>query len=594
MLTRRDMAKLGLLGTGYMLLPHNEAFARVSARFRDDPRSPRTTPFVEPLPIPDLVDQSAPFGPLSRYCEDFRTGGQIAPSTRFFEIVAEQRTVSFHRDLEPTAIWGYRPRDKPDWDFALGPTILEIFGFDDFPDLSSGFVVRHYNQLPQDHRGFGVTRTTVHLHGGHHPAEADGFPGNIEGFDPFVTERGQNFDKFYDHFYPTLDPGFLDKKRGISNEAPEKTARQSTLWYHDHLLDFTGPNAYRGLAGFVVATDDLDSGDETDTNTLQLPCGTNREFDIPVVLQDKLFAEDGSLVFNSFDHEGFLGDKFLVNGKIQPYLDVARRRYRFRFLNGSNARIYNINLTNDRGQRFPMTQIATEGGLLAFPIPNVGSFILAMAERVEVVIDFNDPMFAGQKTLYFENRFAQTSGKKPDGLVSRGDRLLQLRLGNRVEDPSRVGKPNPVTGRVELRPFPKATPAELNNAVRRTFEFDRRHGAWTINGELAGELEEPRAESKRGQPEIWKLVNKSGGWWHPIHIHSELFRILRRRGKTPPLYEQDGVAKKDTILLQDNDSVEVLLKFRDYLGPFTFHCHNMEHEDMAMMGRFDVVENDEE
>jgi FtsP/CotA-like multicopper oxidase with cupredoxin domain len=92
-----------------------------------------------------------------------------------------------------------------------------------------------------------------------------------------------------------------------------------------------------------------------------------------------------------------------------------------------------------------------------------------------------------------------------------------------------------------------------------------------------------------GVPQIWRLVNKSGGWWHPIHIHSEFSRVLRRNGRTPPLAEQDGVGKKDTILLKDNETAEVFLQFRDYTGPFVFHCHNLEHEDMAMMARFDVV-----
>jgi FtsP/CotA-like multicopper oxidase with cupredoxin domain len=129
--------------------------------------------------------------------------------------------------------------------------------------------------------------------------------------------------------------------------------------------------------------------------------------------------------------------------------------------------------------------------------------------------------------------------------------------------------------------------------VRRTFEFDRRHGAWTINGQLAGDFDHPIASPRRGQPEIWRLVNKSGGWWHPIHVHSELFHVLRRNGLLPPLSERDGMARRDTILLKSNETVDVFLEFRDFLGPFSLHCHNMEHEDMAMMARFDVVENEE-
>jgi FtsP/CotA-like multicopper oxidase with cupredoxin domain len=579
--------KLGLLGSGYMLLPHDEVFARA----KDEARSPATRPWLVPLPVPPVIDKrDTPLSGLPPYCQRFPR--RIKNKTKYYEIVAEQRWVSFHPDLPDTPIWGYRPLGQPDYSHVLGPTIIQNFGSDE-DEEGGGLAVRQHNALPADHRGFGVTRTTVHLHGGHHPAEADGFPTNLEGtdgFDHIVAERGG----FFDHFYPTTDPGYFDKQAGLSKEEPETTARQSMLWYHDHLLDFTGPNAYRGLAGAIIAMDNLDNGDETDPESLQLPCGPNREFDIPLVVQDKWFARNGALIFSSFDHDGFIGDKIVVNGAIQPYCEVLRRKYRFRFLNGSNARIYQIFLTNGSGQRFPMTQIASEGGLLAFPIPGTASFMLAPAERVEVVIDFADPIFSGQGTLYFENRLEMDEGRKPDGLLSRGPQILQLRLGARVTDPSFCGKPNPTTGRIELRPFPPVSAAELSGAVRRTFQFDRRHGAWAINGELAGHLERPVARSKRGQGEIWRLVNNSGGWWHPIHIHSELFRVIRRRGRTPPLHERDGVSKRDTILLKDNDEVEVFLKFRDHLGPFVFHCHNMEHEDLAMMARFDVVPGDGE
>jgi FtsP/CotA-like multicopper oxidase with cupredoxin domain len=119
--------------------------------------------------------------------------------------------------------------------------------------------------------------------------------------------------------------------------------------------------------------------------------------------------------------------------------------------------------------------------------------------------------------------------------------------------------------------------------------FERTHGAWAINGEFAGQLQRAAADPRLDQPEIWRLVNDSGGWWHPVHIHSEFHRVLTRNGRLPPLDERDGMAKKDTILLRDNESVEVFFKFRDHPGPWVFHCHNIEHEDMAMMARFDVM-----
>jgi FtsP/CotA-like multicopper oxidase with cupredoxin domain len=616
--SRRDMMKLGLAGTGYMILGPD---GKIS--FADDvtlPPSPSTTPFIDELPLPGEVVEVEPFFDFPVEYQQF-----IDETTSFFKITSERRRVKFHSQLPPTAIWGYRDlsavpeltrgagsgQPLPD---ILGPTFIEVFRSRQTP--AGGSLVRHRNGLvapaPDQPELFGKRRNTVHLHGGHHWARADGFPDNVDnrpapgrpggdvGFPEFVVmeapetsaERGPNF---CDYHYPLLDPGTLDLACGRTSERPDETERPSTQWYHDHLLDRTGPNAYRGLAGFIICTDDLDSLDENDANpyALRLPSPPlspgEPSFDIPLAIQDKRFAPDGSLMFNSFDHDGFLGDKFVVNGAIQPFLEVKRRRYRFRFLNASNARIYRMYLTNNLGQTFPMTQIATEGGLLARPIPELRSFLLYMAERVEVVVDFGAAIFDGQQEIFFENRLAQDDGRKPDGTVSSGTKLLKFILKEKVDDPSRVGKPDK-DGNLVLRPFDPICDQVKQQAVHRTFRFDRSHGAWTINGRLAGDLENPIARPMLRQPEIWHLVNESGGWWHPVHIHSEFCRVLRRNGVEPPLAERDGMAKKDTILLRGNESVDVFLKFRDYTGPFVFHCHNMEHEDMQMMARFDIME----
>ena len=110
-----------------------------------------------------------------------------------------------------------------------------------------------------------------------------------------------------------------------------------------------------------------------------------------------------------------------------------------------------------------------------------------------------------------------------------------------------------------------------------------------INDRLAGDLRRPMATVPLNRGEIWRLKNDDDRWWHPIHIHSDYFRVLSRNGKVPPLWERDGMAKKDTILLRDDEVVEVFVKFTDHPGPYVFHCHNLEHEDMAMMARFDTV-----
>jgi FtsP/CotA-like multicopper oxidase with cupredoxin domain len=641
MLTRRDLMKFGIVGTGFLIL---NADGTISEAVETLPASPATTPFIDELPAPGIIQPVDPFFDLpAEYVESWVD----EQTTTFCKIAIEQRQVKFHSELPWTTIWGYRdlsPNAEPTRGAGsrqplpyhiLGPTQIQLFGelrrsrerSAEGP-IGGGCVVRYINCLPPNHRGFGMPRTTVHLHGGHHPARSDGFPENLEhppvvpdGFpcrivaeppgpvpaanraacaDNYsVSEPTMNPDgsavtpsQISDCLYPLLDPGTLDQQLQRAAEEPDPTERPSTQWYHDHLLEFTGPNVYRGQAGFVLCFDEVDSNDETssDPRALRLPSGP---FDIPLAIQDKRFDQNGNLVFSTFDHDGFIGDKFVVNGKIQPYLQVQRRKYRFRVLDASNARIYQFFLTGEQGERYGMDLIATEGGLLSRTVRNIPSFMVAIAERVEVVIDFS--RFPIGTNLYLENRLAQTEGREPDGLRPRGDRLLQFQV---VSDPDpRIGDPSRVPD--VLRPFEPIPQSEIDRAVHRSFVFDRNHGAWAINGKLAGDLDHPIAQPKLGQPEIWHLANDSGGWWHPIHIHLEFMRVLKRNGKTPavpvdgrawvPGFERDGYVKKDTILLRDNESVDVFFKFRDHAGPFVFHCHNMEHEDMAMMARFDVV-----
>src|SRR5258705_6611887 len=203
------------------------------------------------------------------------------------------------------------------------------------------------------------------------------------------------------------------------------------------------------------------------------------------------------------------------------------------------------------------------------------------------------------KEVVQENRLRKPKGRRPDeGLRVQGTPANQLLKFIVTSDPPAGYAGSPVASSPPnvLRPFAKIEDGEIAHAYRRRFKFERTDGAWAINGRFAGDLETPIATPVRGQPEIWTLENSSGGWWHPIHIHSEFFRVLKRNGgvpsitaRNPVVAERDGVARRDTILLKGGDTAEVFLRFRDHLGPFVFHCHNMEHEDMAMMARFDVV-----
>src|SRR5262245_37766145 len=223
-----------------------------------------------------------------------------------------------------------------------------------------------------------------------------------------------------------------------STHPPNGDVREalSTLWYHDHRVDNTSQNTYKGLAGFFLAFNELDTGDEL--TGFHLP--SFPQFDVPLLLADRVFdPSSGLLCFDLFNFDGILGDKFLVNGKIQPYFEVSRRRYRFRILNTGPSRFYQLYLTDlaHRSTPIPFWVIANDGNLLPRPV-QVTNIRLGVAERMDILVDFaalpNSP-----SVLYLENRLEQEDGRGPtDEIVSagQGDRLLEFRVGNGVRDDS--------------------------------------------------------------------------------------------------------------------------------------------------------------
>ena len=589
MVSRRDLIKMGILGTsGLVLLPPGGGYGRISSLFAQQQASPTLTPFTDWLPLwsalPDLTQVAPQFSDPPAYAKPyFGRATKKKEGTKCFEISAVERTnVKFHRDLPPSSVWAYvDTNNRP----AANNAGLISFRMPQLTRVGQaaggGLLVRHHNELTFAPRDFGNPVLSPHVHGGHQPAPADGFPDDITNGGPgFPTTIRIQPGKSFDYMLPLVDVDFFDTGVGDAGERP------SYLWFHDHVVDFTGQNVYRGLASiFPVFDNDVDTANEDDDLTkhpkaLRLPFGPGGEFDMPLVLQNRTFDIAGSLIFDPFNQDGFLGDTEMVNGKVQPKTLVKRRKYRIRLLNGSSARIYTLFLTNDLGQTFPMTQIGTEGGLLSHSIPNVENVTLAMAERSEFVIDFGDPVFSGQQTIYLENRMAQTQGRKPDGLVSSGTKLLKFILTGAPI----ATRPVPQT----LRTFNKISETVLTNAPVRSFKFDRSHGVFTING-LPLDIEQSLARVPLGVGEIWHFENSSAGWWHPIHVHSSFQRVIKRNGQLPQLNERDGVAKKDTVLLRGGDSVDVFVRFADFKGPWVFHCHNIQHEDDRMMGRFDVV-----
>jgi spore coat protein A len=313
-------------------------------------------------------------------------------------------------------------------------------------------------------------------------------------------------------------------------------------------MDLTGAHVYKGLAGFYLITDDQEQ-------SFNLPSGSN---DIPVVLQDRTFNADGTLNYNldrSAMRQGFMGDTQLVNGAPQPYLRVATRKVRFRVLNGSNARYYELRLSNGQS----MTEIGNEGGLFSAPL-QMSSITLAPAERADLVVDFSRVPVGTSVTL--------RNGRWD----SIGD-LIRFDVATAETDTSTI----PGT----LRPFTPIPPSQ--STVSRTFRISEDNGVWVFNG-LGFDPNRIDAHVALNATETWTFENRSGQD-HPIHVHLVNFQVLSIDGSPPP---PDQAQWKETVNVPSWSTVRVIAKFTDFAGTYVFHCHILEHEDVALMGQFNV------
>ncbi|TKB72863.1 MAG: hypothetical protein E8D45_09695 [Nitrospira sp.] len=244
---------------------------------------------------------------------------------------------------------------------------------------------------------------------------------------------------------------------------------------------------------------------------------------------------------------------------------MQRRKYRFRILNASNARVYQLRLSS--GQ--PILVFGADSWL--FPKAGVvKSFEISSGQRHDVIIDFRN----APDEVFLENIMSQSSGRKGDGVdPSKPTPLLKFVVrGTAVTDDVTIDDGTIIRD--------QWAPISDNEVVAtRSFEFDRSLGAWTINGRF---FNPRRADAlpELGTTEQWTFENSSGGWWHPIHTHLEGFQIKTLNGNTPPF---ERSFNSDLVNLHGGEVAKVLVKFRTFTGPFVFHCHNVEHEDMRMM-----------
>ncbi len=644
-LTRRDLFAMGLLGSsGYLLAKQglsawadggcNEGECELGC-------SPPTIPFRDPLVVPPVLPERqltdpgftpAPTTipnrainpatgiPFEGRTQTHQFRDRFAVEKYFIERMAPNNNFKFSEDpanlanIGPQLIWGFNTGGA---DFNLdpaltpGPTVVSRYG--------DPILVRRFNALTGSNGGFGVPEVSTHLHNFHSGPDSDGGPCDpttgAASTDPLQQGRFFFVGQYYDYYHTMARAGFDTPQHTATDGDVRETL--TTLWRHDHRVDHTAENVYKGLAGFHLIFNEFDTGDETDPPpAFRLP-GFVQGFDIPMILTDKLFTPEGEICFDTFGFDGIIGDKMVVNGRIQPYMDVLKRRYRFRILDGGPSRFYQLFLTNpdNPSQKIPYWAITTtDGNFLPRPIEINGpsslspkGVRLSVAERVDIIIDFKFiwDNFGHPSRIWLENRLEQEDGRAPtDEILPPGNInnvLVEFRLtgpDNPVDnsfDPRPVSYPTVacnsndcVFSPICLPPVPtdNATAQEDRIRVTRTFRFERGNGQWQINDQLV-DCSQFRFRVKRNTAERWILQNNSGGWQHPIHIHLEEFRMVRRNNK---LIQCGSVefGRKDVARLGFNEEIELLFRFRDFRGGWPMHCHNTVHEDHAMMLLFEV------
>ena len=511
---------------GLALAMHRQG-SRPAPKFRTQLDVSSLAQFVDPLPIPEIAKSN----------ELRPSPDNPAIKLPYYRIPMREFSAKLHRDLKPTRQWGYGASSPgPTFETRSGQGVL-VEWVNELPD-------KHF--LPIDHSIHGAeadkpdVRTVVHLHGAKAPAESDGYPENW----------------------------FVRGKSALCHYPNQQEA--ATLWYHDHALGINRLNVFAGLLGMFVVRDEFE-------DALGLPRG---KYEIPLVVYDRIIDLEGQLNYPVSGDEKkpwtpeVFGDAILINGKLFPYLEVEPRKYRFRVLNGSNARFFHLSWS--KGQTY---QIGSDQGLLAAPV-KLDNVSLAPAERADVVVDFSG--LGGSNVVLKNDIFA----------------VMQFRV---ARSGGRDSKALPE----RLRPVPKIAEGsavkirtlslvEVDDLVQRPVTMLLNNAHWKM----------PVTETPvLNSTEIWELVNTTDDS-HPIHLHLVRFQILDRRSFSIDEYWNSGKVKykasavppepgeagwKDTVRADPGMVTRIIARFEGFPGRYVWHCHILEHEDNEMMRPFDVV-----
>lgn len=443
--------------------------------------------FERPLLIPPLAGSTVDGEGVRRFALDARPGVSDFGKGR-------------------TATWGYNGA-------YLGPTLR----------------IRQGERVRVDLRNHLPEATTLHWHGMHLPAGADGGPA-----DPIL-------------------PG------GTGTAAWTVNQPAATLWYHPHPDTRTEEQVWRGLAGMVIVDG---------TNPVPALPSAYGVDDVPVIVQDKGFDSSGDFeVPNPLGGTlGILGDTLLVNGTRGPFLDVTTSLVRLRLLNASTARSYAFAFADGR----PFSLVGTDGGLLPAPY-RTDRIEVSIGERAEIVV----AMRPGERAVL------RSLPPDPDGgtvvrqLQGGADRfdVLQLRAAAVLRPSTAVP--------AHLADVPRLDPA---GAVPRTFELGNRE----INGRKMA-MDRADVVATRDVTERW-TVHNADFMQHNFHLHGTRFQVAALNGRAPPAPLSGW---KDTVNLRPDDRIELLVRFTDYADPTTpymYHCHLLKHEDNGMMGQVVVID----
>ena len=578
--------------------------------------SPTLTKWLDPLPIPGVYARKAMVGNMP-----------------FYEIPITAFTQTLHSELKPTHLWGYGGTyPSASIEAVVGQPISVRWRNDlIIPNPSRGIIGNPHPVLSGIDRvniagvdGFPDQRISTHLHGAHVPWQSDGGPkgwyttgknpmtypvSQLDG-DPF---KGINFFNGDTFTYPNDQLG-------------------TTLWFHDHTMGITRLNVMAGLAGFYLLRD-------PNEGTLNLPSG---KYEIPLAIQDRTFnPATTTYPFNDLFYPAppevpeFFGDTMLVNGKVWPFLNVEARKYRFRILDGCNARFLRMQLvvTTPDGAvpstrnwvNVPWVQIGAEGGFLPAPTDPFNVLLMGPGERADVIIDFTK--FAGQTILMF-NDASTPFGNTQD---TRGaiPQVMIFRVGAATTDNSVIpasfagftdaGTFSPPSDAqhkfksLDEKTLPNGMLIQLINQVG--YEVDPFSGNYPSNNPpdpKGCKFVDPDV-AILGTTEIWEYINTTVDV-HPIHTHQTMFKVLSRQPFTvsqyqakrgsgaaidpTPFLKQDQLTGpapnetgwKDTVKANPGEVTRIAIRWDGPAsGHYVYHCHILEHEEHDMMRSLDVL-----